>query len=383
MTKYVRVIEKDTSVKSIGVVEEVAPNKAGVCDFIYRDQYSIFDWGKMPMPEGVVMDNRPVAVIAAYNYELVSRLGFSVCYLGAVDKDCNAHDFNWFKSHNQIPNAIRLHMVNRIKPVFRDGHWDYSEFKKPSVNNYIIPIEFIWRAEAGQDSSFWNNIKKGCYALNDFGLSENIKQAVEFPFPVLDHSSKYEDHDRYFSPFVAKQLSGLNINQWRKLDFIRYSINDKLTKHAKSIGIHRPDGKQEFCIINQDENSLIYLGDVCGTWHEDRFEYTTKAGNKVKVSKQTPRDLNLLINKEWAQQCTLAKERAEKEGISSWKHLVTEQPKSLEPEFFKQYNNLMYAATNAWVGWNMFSGASDLETACSEFHKYTEDYKKRINNRSQ
>lgn len=370
--EYLRVVENETSVKSLGVLEEPTETAAGVFDFIYRDDfYSIQDWGRMPIPLGATLDNRPVAVVAAYNFEMIRDLGFPVAYLGTVGNDGEARSFNEFKAMGEIPNKLRLKMVHRLKPEHKDKQYDYSKFKNPPVKNFVIPLEFIWRAEAGPDSSFWTHIKEGDYKLSDFGLPEDLKPGDKLPFPVLDHSSKYEDHDRYFSGTVAKELAGLSAGQWGYLNNMRLIINHKLSHHAAQIGIKRPDGKQEFL-------SNLELGDVAGTWHEDRFEYQTKGGLWVKVSKQTPRDYNALRNPEWARQCKEQKKLAEKEGFTDWRQRVTVKPEPLEPQFFGQYNNLMYAATNAWIGWNIFPNASTLEEACVEADKYLKDYKLRL-----
>lgn len=377
---YLRTIEKGTSVKAIGVLEEPTPEKSGLCDFLYRNQYSVFDWGKMPMPEGKDMDNRPVALVAAFNYELIRKLGIPVCYEGTVNGKGDAHSVDWFRENSQVPNALRLRMVNIIKPAF-DGEkhkWNYAAFEKPAANNYVLPIEFIWRAEAGPDSSFWKNIEKGNYKLEDFGLPATLKPGDKFPAPILDHSSKYEDHDRYFAPHMASWHAALSMGRWNALSAARHTLNDALSGHARAIGINRPDGKQEFAVISDSGEPVDALADVAGTWHEDRFEYVTKAGKKVKVSKQTPRDLNKILNAEWAKQCTELKERSEREGLPNWREMVTVQPQPLEPAFFDNYNNLMYAATNAWVGWNAFPQASNLEEACVEFDKYLSDYKARL-----
>ncbi|MBW2970329.1 hypothetical protein KY319_04365 [Candidatus Woesearchaeota archaeon] len=378
---YLRTVEKGTSVKSLGVIEEPTAKKPGVFDFIYRDQYSILDWGRMPMPDGKVMDNRPVALAAAFNHEMAAKAGIPTCYLNPVDDlGCSHLYLDWFRENRQVPRTLRMQMVNILKPTFNEQtkSWDYSVFQDPPVNNYVHPIEFIWRLEAGPDSSFWDNIAKGNYKLSDFGLPETLKPGDKFPFPILDHSSKYEDHDRYFSSAVARGLGNFSQERWQRLNDARMRLNRILYEHAASISIHRPDGKQEFVVMDMGDGPFEVLGDVAGTWHEDRFQYRTKSGNVVKVSKQTPRDLHKSLDPEWFKQCKEAKAKAEREGHPDWKAFVTLQPRPLEAQFFDQYNNLMYSATNAWVGWNAFPQASPLEEACVEFDKYLADYKERL-----
>ncbi|GEM_PF-561251 len=377
---YLRTVEKGTSVKSLGIIEEPTAKNPGRFDFIYRDQYSILDWGKMPLPDGKVMDNRPVALSAAFNHELSRKSGIPTCYLSPVDDAGSEHlSLDWFKDNEQVPRTLRMQMVNILKPTFNEEtkKWDYSVFENPPANNYVHPIEFIWRLQAGPDSSFWKNVTKGCYRLADFGLPD-LRPGSDLPFPILDHSSKYEDHDRYFSPDVARELGNFSQDRWRSLKDVRMRLNRILFDHAASVGIYRPDGKQEFVVMDMGDGAFDVLGDVAGTWHEDRFEYKTQSGKIVKVSKQTPRDLHKLQDPAWVKQCEEAKTKAEKEGHPNWKAFVSLQPKPLEAQFFDHYNNLMYSATNAWVGWNAFPQASPLEEACVEFDKYLSDYKERL-----
>ncbi len=376
---YQRVIDKETSVKTIGVIKEPTATQSGVCDFTYRDQYSVFDWGKMPMPNGKAMDNRPVALMAAFNHEMLAHQGIPVCYMGAVAEDGTVQSMEWFRAQGKVPRTLRMRMVNIFKPSFdpKTGKWDYSTFQNPPANNYVHPIEFIWRQEAGPDSSFWKNVAKGNYKPSDFGLPERLKPGDSFPFPVLDHSSKYEPHDRYFSPQIAQQLAAIPKDRWEAMCEMRQKMNISLSGYAGRLGLRRPDGKQEMLVFVEGGKTRDMLADVAGTPHEDRIEYLTESGIWVKSSKQTPRDYNKLLNPKWAKQCEEAKARAEREGLPNWKELVTERPIPLEPMFFEQYNNMMRALANTWVGWSALP-ASSLEEACTEFNAYLADYKKRL-----
>lgn len=364
--------------KALGIIEEPTDQHAGRFDFIYRDQFSVGDWGVMPLPAGKVVDNRPIAAQAAHNHELLAASGIPTTYLGCTDAEGNMHHLDWFRQHGLVPRTLRMRMVNIITPTFDGEKWDYRAFRNPPANNYMIPIEFIWRAKAGPESSFWKNIDRGLYAHSDFNIPESLPRGDAFPVPVLDHSSKYEDHDRYFSPQTAQELSGLTDEQWEALSEVRQHLNRTLTTYAQERGFDRPDGKQEFALITTESGIEIALADVAGTWAEDRFTYTTKDGLTVKISKQPLRTFHALRNPQWAEQCEQAKQRAEKEGIENWKDLVDAQPEPLEPAFYDHYNALIHAATNRWLGWDAFPSAPPLDEACKEFDAYTEDYKKRL-----
>jgi len=387
MVDYINVTHG--SVKDVAILDQPTDVDPGVGDFIWRPRYSIFDWNddshQMPMPDGVELDNRPIALQAAFNFEMLQAQHIPVCYLGTVDSQGGAVPLERVLNEGHIPDTIRMRIVNVVRPTFNEstGEWDYSIFEQISgqgdVNNYMEPIEFIWRDEIGESSSFWRNVDKGLYKPEDFKLPADFKPGDKLPFPILDHSSKYEEHDRYVSPAEAQEMAQIYEDGWRELSLARGLINNWLSRHALQRGFHRPDGKQEFAVMYDEGAPVDHLADVAGTFHEDRFIYTLTDGTKVKVSKQIIRDLNKLANPEWAKQCVEAKDRAEREGIQNWRDLVTARPDPLEADFFVVYNELMRSAANQYVDRKVFEDAPSLETAALKFHTFVTDYKNRLN----
>jgi len=184
MVTYVERRDNENSVKDVGIIKQPTAEDMGLFDHRYSDRYSVFDWGPMPMPDSATLDNRPVAVVAAYNFELLGRHGIDTAYLGAVGDDGETHALDWFRQNGEVPNTLRNLMVHVLKPDFvqegESGHWDYSKFRDPQVAHHLHPIEFIWRAHAGSDSSFWKNVAAGSYTLADLGLPDNLKPGDSF-----------------------------------------------------------------------------------------------------------------------------------------------------------------------------------------------------------
>jgi len=66
---YVRIVEHQTSVKSIGVIEEPNHRSFGEADFKYRKVFSVFDYGTIVPP--VPLDNSTICLMGGFNFELL------------------------------------------------------------------------------------------------------------------------------------------------------------------------------------------------------------------------------------------------------------------------------------------------------------------------
>jgi len=373
---YIRVIENETSVKKIGVFSEPLKTRYGIADMIVRPQYSVFDWGKMPMPEGKEIDNRSLVVVTAYNFELAEAEGIETHYLAAIDENGKTFNIDDMKKSSKIPAGIKVKFVNKFLPKFENGGYDYSIFQNPPANNYIVPLEFIFRNELPPESSLWKAFESDEFKLSDFGLPADIKPGDKLPHPILDYTSKFESKDNRYKSDQARMLAGISEKNWNEINQKTLVINRLLTEHAKEIGIEHQDGKIEYVTISDIYGHKYIVGDFAGTWHEDRWTKNIN-GKAFKISKQLERDFNLLLNKEWVKDCERAQVEAKEKGIHDWRPLVKIPPKPLEPEFFDHYNNITRAATNLWVGFDLF-GASPLDEALIEGQKYFEDYKSRL-----
>jgi phosphoribosylaminoimidazole-succinocarboxamide synthase len=373
MTNYTSVLGEGTSVKQIGVFTSPTPTQAGVCDFIFRDVYSVFDWGKMPMPEGSSVDNTTIVLMAALNFEMMQRRGLKTHYIGMVDdrgeivsfQDVADRHLGPVGGPQPLPNKIRVRYVNKLPVPFAEGQYDYSAFQEPPANNFVYPLEFIFRNSLGKDASVWKRIARGEISLSDFGLPETLKPGDKLPSPVLDYSTKFESEDRYLRPEEAMKLAGLSPNRFANINEAILMADRLLTDDARSLGFVHEDGKVEMVRLGDNEDAF---GDVAGTWHEDRYLF---GPDGKKISKQPYRDVNRLLNPEWAAEIDQRKAEARERGIKDWKSLVTVQPKPLPPEFFAVMNNLFRAGTNRYTGHVFYPDASpSLEEAFAEFDKF-------------
>ena len=366
MAEYKEIIGKDNSVKTFSVIQNPTKDSPGIADVMYRNVYSVYDVGTMRMPQDSKVDNSTILAMAAKNFEDLEKLGVKTHYLGVIGNNGKETSVSTLLDKGELPTAMRVLFVNKIKPVYDKGY-NYNIFKSPTSNNYVVPLEVIFRNELPPESSVWGRIERGETTLTELGLSEDLKPGDVLPQAVIDISSKYESKDRYVLKEEGRDMAGLSYDLWYPMIEAAEKINLFLTEKAESLGFTHPDGKVEFVRNGLD----ILLADVAGTWHEDRFSY-----NAQKISKQLMRDAHAIQDPEWAAQCKSAKTEAEKRQIEDWQSLLITDYTPLEPEFFEAYNNLTRAATNKWLGAKVFASTS-LDDAIIQFKQYWDDFKSR------
>jgi phosphoribosylaminoimidazole-succinocarboxamide synthase len=363
MTKYVKVLDHKTSVKTISIIKEPSATELGLADFKFNPVFSVFDVGTIVPP--VPLDNTTIAIMAGFNFELLQKEGVPTHYDGMV------HDGELISAKDAIkegltPDTLRFKLVNVLKPRFADGRWDYGIFENPSANNHVIPLELITRNKIGKSSSVWKRVARGEITLAELGIPEDIKPGDPLPKPpVLDYSTKYEPEDRYFSPKVSQKLAHLSDDTFEILNGVTRNASQIMTAHAASVGFDREDGKVEQ-VTYIDENGIrVYaLGDCVCTWHEDRLLYKGQA-----ISKQLIRDKIAAVNPAWKAEIDRAKDEAKAKGVENWKTLINPAISYNSPskEFFQAYNALARAATNKWIGSVLYLDDINLEQRIGEF----------------
>ncbi|NQU78910.1 hypothetical protein HQ545_04020 [Candidatus Woesearchaeota archaeon] len=373
-TEYSKKIEG--SVKSIGVIIEPTIHNIGLADFYVKNDYSVSDWGKMPLPEGVGIDNRALLFEAAYNFELLAKAGLPVCYKGLVTDKGNVMNFDEaVMSGGQIV-AMRMDFANVLPVPFVDGRYDYSRYQNPLESNYMVPVEWIFR-EAGplaDGSSLVKRMKKGECTAADYGLPAEYKAGNPLPFRVSDASTKYEKDDRYLSGRVLREMAGLSEVEWKACEDLHIDAAKIVVEHAASRGIKVYDGKVEMFRIRHSINGRynnFVLADFVGTKDENRREVLPYGNLNIPVptSKQAKRNAHKLLNPAWAAAVDEEKNLAEEEGRQDWKERVLAtglKPTALPGWYIEADNNLSNAVVNTICGKKALL-APALDDAALEF----------------
>ncbi len=289
------------SVKDLVIIEE-PKNKMGLADLIFSNRYSVFDYGVMP--DLIKNKGESLCLISAYFFERIEEKGIETHYLGLVEDG----KVKRFDEISKPINIMRIKLARVIKPKKINGY-DYTIFKKLKCN-FLIPLEVIYRNVIHPSSSLLRRLERGEVKPEDFGLKE-IKPGMMLNNPIIDFSTKLEDVDRYLRIDEAKDISGLNDDEFDMLIDFAIKIDEIITREVSKANLKNEDGKIEFAL---DEKRNIIVVDAVGTPDECRFSY-----NGFEVSKEILR--NYYKNTEWY------KRLREVKGRENWRKIVGIPPK--------------------------------------------------------
>ncbi len=319
------------SVKDLEIREDPTDDDSGHGVFHFSDRYSVFDWGEMP--KNISKKGEALALMGAHTFEVVEQEGIETHYKGMEEE-------GEIKKLDELENPsaeMHVELVNVIEPEFEDGKYDYTKLHNSSADNYLIPLEIIYR----------NRIPKGSSARRRYDPQELNLDIDEWPDepvslkdPILEASTKLEEQDRYIDDEEAERISGMSL---QKIYEITDEINQIITERAEKVGLRHDDGKFEFLYRDGE----VILGDVAGTFDEARFTF-----DGVQVSKEVLRQAYKKEQPEWVEEVKEAKEKAKKEGIKDWKKLVDREPRPLGIEDL--VSEMYQAGANEYIGIDFF-----------------------------
>jgi len=300
------------SVKDLTVEKPATEKESGLGVFKFTDDYSVFDFGKMP---DVIPDKgEALCRMAAYNFQELEKLGVKSHYRKLVSG-----------------NEMEVDLVRVLFP-------QKGELKEGMVN-YLVPLEVIFRNSLPDGSSVFKRLDKGQATIEQLGLSKMPKPGEKLEKPIMDVSTKLEPTDRYLTWDEAAEISCLKAEEIGELKSKALQINDFLTKKAGEVELEHADGKVEF---GMSPNRELVLVDVCGTLDENRFLW-----KGTHVSKQILRDYYKTTP--WAE--VIEKEKAEGKG-----HGEFTIPEKLPAELVEITENMYKSVCEAWTGekiWNV------------------------------
>jgi len=298
--------EKMGSVKDLKVKKPATENSMGVGVFHFTDDYSVFDYGKMP--DVIPQKGEALCRMAAYNFGQLRKRGIKSHYRKLVKG-----------------NEMEVDLVRVLFP--QKGEL------KPGMRNYLVPLEVIFRNSLPEGSSVFKRIASGQTTPQQLGLSKTPEPGEKLERAIMDVSTKLEETDRYLTWEEAREISGLTQKQVEDLKQTALKVNDFLTEKAESIGIEHADGKVEFGLSPKNELILI---DVVGTLDENRFLH-----NGFHLSKQVLRD----YYKATPWYAVIEREKAEGKGKGNYT-----VPPRIPKELLKIVSDMYKATTAEWTG---------------------------------
>lgn len=303
---------KEGSVKDVIVREAATPERFGMGVFEFRDDYSVFDYGRMP--DGIQGKGEALARMGSWNLRRISE-----------DLGIRTHLRRF-----EEPNRIEVSLVQILYP-------QKAEIG-PDSRNYLVPLEVIFRNSLPPGSSIFKALDRGELTPKDMGLEERPEPGHVFEEPYLDFTTKLETSDRRLTREEAKKMAGLSEEEFEKVKDIALKVNGFLTRRAESLGLEHSDGKIELA-LGPDRELLVV--DVCGTPDENRFLL-----DGFHISKQVLRDY--YRKTPWYPEFEKAINTLPKE---QWP-----RPGRLPPELVGAVSSMYKALCEKWTGekiWNL------------------------------
>ncbi|RLJ05540.1 MAG: phosphoribosylaminoimidazolesuccinocarboxamide synthase [Candidatus Aenigmatarchaeota archaeon] len=300
------------SVKNLIVTKKPTENSFGLGVFEFTDDYSVFDFGKMP--DRIQGKGESLCRIGSWNFQKIKEeLGLKTHFKRFIE-----------------PNKMEINLVRKLVPGRDEINIE--------TTNYLIPLEIIFRNSLPPGSSVFKALDSGELTPEDIGLETRPEPGQRLEKPFLDVTTKLEVSDRRLKWDEAQKISGLTDEELEEVKRLALRINEFITKRADAVGLEHADGKIELAIGPERE---ILVVDVFGTPDENRFLY-----DGFHISKQVLRDF--YRKTPWVEQLENAKKILPK---SMWP-----KPENLPDELVSAVSNMYKAVCELWTGkkiWNV------------------------------
>ncbi len=330
-----------TSVKEFRVDEPATADDLGRGAFAFTDDYSVFDWGKMP--DEIPDKGASLCTMGAFNFELLEDAGVATHYEGVV-ADGETVPLDDALDAGVAPREMAIALTQVPDLPFEGGSYDYDAYHAAAGDNYLIPLEIVFRNRVGVGSSLRKRTDPADHGLDLAAWPDDV---VHLDEPVVEFSTKYEEQDRYLDREAADRIAGaVDVED---LEAVAREVNRVVTERAEEAGFVHEDGKIE-CLYHEGE---VLVADVVGTFDENRFSYDGQ-----QVSKEVVRQYHKRTQPDWVAAVSEAKERATAEGVADWKSLCDESPEPLDEDVIEAARDLYCAGTNAYVGRPAFDAPS-------------------------
>ena len=283
------------SVKNLYQAEESAQLWFG-----YTDDYSVFDWGKMPDP--IPGKGEMLARMGEWFFDQLSD-GNTWKKLGLADRPEVAR---WLPiRHHFLERKEDRILVTKVDvPVLRadsvGGNLVY-DYGFPPQPRQLIPLEVLFRFGVPAGSSLLQ--RKDWYPFD-------IHEGAEFDQPLIEFSTKLESKDRVISYQEAALILKGNTDTLAELYGNTLAVALFLQAVFAGRGLKLWDGKLEWALVD----GKLTLVDSIGP-----DELRVSQGDAV-FSKQFLR--NFYLDSPWYKAVLEGGELARKRGTDDWKSIV-------------------------------------------------------------
>jgi phosphoribosylaminoimidazole-succinocarboxamide synthase len=340
-----------TSVKDFRIDDDATSDTLGRGVFRFSDRYSVFDWGEMP--DHIPGKGASLCTMGAFNFELLDREGIPHHYRG-VEENGN---FDTLENIEDPPTVMGIELSQVPELSHGTEGFNYEAFHREGDDNYLIPLEIVFRNEVPAGSSLRRRKEPEELGLN---LEEWPDEAVSLPDPMVEFSTKFEEQDRYVTEEEADRIAG-EVDLETLRDRAR-EVNRVITRQAEKQGFRHDDGKIECFYFD----GTVKVADVVGTFDENRF---SKGGQLI--SKEYLRQYYRENQPEWYESIREAKRRSRDENSPKWKSFCDVEPKSLPAELVQSVSELYRAGANAYTDRKWFD-VPEIEEVLDRLRSCTE-----------
>ncbi len=327
-----------TSVKRIRVDEAPTASRLGRGRFVFSDDYSVFDWGRMP--DSIPGKGAALCVTGAHSFALLEDAGVPTHYRGVVH-DGEVRSLEAALSAGAAPDEMAIELADVPDLPTTEAGYDYDAYHAAAGESYLIPLEVVFRNRVPVGSSLRRRTDPGEHGLP---FEEWPEETVTLPEPVVEFSTKFEHQDRYLDRDEADAIAGAAPID--ELASVARAVNRVLTEQAAAAGLTHLDGKIE-CLF---DGGKIRVADVAGTFDENRF-----ARDGRQVSKELLRQHHTHTQSEWVGAVRDAKERATAEDVAEWRSLCDFEPAPLTESVVTHVGRLYRAGANAYLDRSVFA----------------------------
>jgi phosphoribosylaminoimidazole-succinocarboxamide synthase len=325
------------SVKELLLESGPADAVLGTGKFVFSNDFSVFDWGKMP--DTILLKGRALCMMAAFNFELMEKNMVKTHYLGLIEDGV----VKKFKDVSEPAGEMKVMVTRKPELEFKKGLYDYALFRKKAGENFLVPLEIIFRNSVPVGSSVRKRFLPSKAGLKGKKWPE---KNVRLKKPIIDFSTKLEAKDRYLSEKEAFEISCLAKGKFLELKEIALKVNRIITEQAERQGLEHEDGKIEVFYFRGE----LFVADVAGTFDENRFSFAGK-----EISKEVIRQYYKKSQPDWADAVEKAKAKAEKKKDRGWKKYCKVEPKNLPPALLELVSEMYCAGANRYCGKEIFS----------------------------
>lgn len=384
------------SVKNLRLKKAVAKNKPGVLLFEFTDDYSIFDYGKMP--DKIPGKGATAAISSAYFFErvaaasawkelaksevwnkirqpqlrdellgsaalkLLKRAGMPTHYRGILDHKGRTVTLDKLTEPSNIIEVAGVNIVHPRPMSFAGARvWNYNHIH-PELKNILVPLECIFRFGMPAGSSLRRRLERIPDYHRQLGLSKKPRDGQMLTQPVVEYSSKLEPSDRYLPYEWAINIAGLANAEFVTVNHYTLLLAMFLRHEFAKAKVTLWDGKFEFL-----RTDAITLGDAITP---DELRLTLRG---VQLSKEPIRQYYYKHEPKFVRAMDRAKQIAQTVDKPLAK-IVNEDlhspPPTMAPEFHAAVTDMYVGLTEAICRTGLFGAAPSLTKVMKVFAKY-------------